>query len=307
MKKQLRLVLLPTKGKSNLAICNNDYLQDDDDDFKNYVQFGIDRHHLYAISDEKPKVGDYYQIFVKGLHSKPEIAKLLQSDVDSGLYEKWKDSCKKVIITTDESLTYCQCGNNPHKMSCKQTYNFPTFTNDFINTYIERYNNDDPILKVNAEYKTNNIHNQEVMYHNEWKQYFFEDIVEGEHRTIYLEESLKVNPDNSVDVSLIENDCICRICNNTAIISKGVMNLHDVRTSDHTKEFITKVVDCYKCSNCGHSWIPLQGLNEEDKLYTKEEIIKFFSLYQYDLAQHVLNNEPPENRPIPVEWIRTKL
>ena len=50
----------------------------------------------------------------------------------------------------------------------------------------------------------------------------------------------------------------CRICDSVALPSKALVNYHNIQHSlnPHTSvEFVTKMENCLKCSNCGHSWI----------------------------------------------------
>lgn len=49
---------------------------------------------------------------------------------------------------------------------------------------------------------------------------------------------------------------ICRRCGGTGTPSNGIVNYHDIQTSDTRKEFITNMQDCLKCEKCGHSWVP---------------------------------------------------
>jgi len=284
VKKQLQLVLLPTKDNSYLCLKDNKLVNANDGG----SMLGYDpprwfTQHLYAISNEKPKIGDY--TIINNILGKVEYDTTSETwdliSLNGNTYPFTTNKYfKKVVITTDKSLTYCQCGNNPHKMSCKQTYNFPTFTNDFINTYVERYNNDEIIETVGVRYDV----------------YDFMPQFGGRL------EKLPINSNNTIEVSLIENDCICRICNNIAIISKGIINIHDIRTSDHTKEFITKVIDCYKCNNCGHSRIPLEGLDKEDKLYTKEEVVTNLDKFLIDYEQFKKDSYYGPNQREIKEW-----
>lgn len=46
----------------------------------------------------------------------------------------------------------------------------------------------------------------------------------------------------------------CNKCNIESKDSKGILNIHNIQTKD--KEFENKLVDCKKCPDCGHSWIP---------------------------------------------------
>lgn len=48
---------------------------------------------------------------------------------------------------------------------------------------------------------------------------------------------------------------ICRTCKGLAKPSKGIVNYHNIQTQDKSKEFETKLEDCLKCTECGHSWI----------------------------------------------------
>lgn len=71
----------------------------------------------------------------------------------------------------------------------------------------------------------------------------------------------------------------CRKCGGEGKPSKGYMNFHNVQTTDLSKEFETKLLDCIKCSSCGHSWIPLKSTSElaleRWNKFTLEEQYKF--------------------------------
>lgn len=56
----------------------------------------------------------------------------------------------------------------------------------------------------------------------------------------------------------------CRKCGGNAIPSKALMNYHFIDKSYHRgeKEFETKLLDCLKCSSCGHSWVPIKSIQE---------------------------------------------
>ena len=56
---------------------------------------------------------------------------------------------------------------------------------------------------------------------------------------------------------------ICHKCGGTGKPSKGYMNFHNIQTSDRSKEFETKLLDCIKCTSCGHSWIPETSTREQ--------------------------------------------
>jgi hypothetical protein len=48
----------------------------------------------------------------------------------------------------------------------------------------------------------------------------------------------------------------CRNCDGVGKKSTSIMNFHNIQTTDLSKEFETKMLDCIKCQACGHSWIP---------------------------------------------------
>lgn len=171
MKKKLRLVLIQStkehKGiyqnvKSNKLTLYQDYFSLD----KNWYP-----QHLYAISDEKPKIGDYVYNSVLNI-----LEKFTENNNDFLRH--------KVIITTNESLkTEDECKIRSGKMveyypTEKQ---LPIFTNDFLDTYIKKYNDGKIIKEIEVEYKSMSIG------------------FDGTDELNYL----KVNPDNTVDVSLV--------------------------------------------------------------------------------------------------------
>jgi predicted Zn-ribbon and HTH transcriptional regulator len=48
----------------------------------------------------------------------------------------------------------------------------------------------------------------------------------------------------------------CRICGGEAKQSKAIQNYHNIRKSFRRGEieFETSIIQCKKCTNCGHSW-----------------------------------------------------
>lgn len=62
--------------------------------------------------------------------------------------------------------------------------------------------------------------------------------------------------DNSL---FLNKEFICRKCNHYAKDSQAFLNIHNIQYPHNNSktEFETKLVDCVKCSNCGHSWCPI--------------------------------------------------
>lgn len=54
----------------------------------------------------------------------------------------------------------------------------------------------------------------------------------------------------------------CHQCGGQSKPSKGFRNIHNIQTTDLSREFETKLLDCIKCESCGHSWIPETSTNE---------------------------------------------
>jgi hypothetical protein len=75
----------------------------------------------------------------------------------------------------------------------------------------------------------------------------------------------------------------CRRCGGNAIPSKALMNYHYIDKSYHRgeKEFETKLLDCLKCSSCGHSWIPIKSTTEIALEWWESEIEKVGLSYKY--------------------------
>jgi len=134
--------------------------------------------HIYITNDEEIKEGDWYRIFIRSLHSENDpncIAQLKIDDIESGLYENWKSSCKKIILTTDPSLDGVQkiddefiewfvnnprCewvevkkemympfdGKVPFELSLDQSLNtcphYKIITKDYLQGFIDLHNNE---------------------------------------------------------------------------------------------------------------------------------------------------------------------
>lgn len=158
--KKCKVLLLPTNEKASLIYGNS---------LLNKLSYGelspshCSHYHLYIISDDKIEEGE----FGINLYS-TSIFQVVEVKQD-GYNVKWItggnigndiqfDSLalpKKIIATTDTSLTTCQCRKvGYHKLSCKQTYNLPEPSQSFIQKFIEEYNKGNVITDVMVEYET---------------------------------------------------------------------------------------------------------------------------------------------------------
>ena len=53
-------------------------------------------------------------------------------------------------------------------------------------------------------------------------------------------------------------ETVCKKCKGELILSKGIVNYHYLDRSG-PGEFVTKLLDCLKCSSCGHSFVPQES------------------------------------------------
>lgn len=125
--------------------------------------------HLYMLSDEKIKEGDYIYTEIP-LPGKPESSVSRCTNIKTFNPEGWK----KIIATTDESL------------------GLPKPSDSFINKHIEEYN------------KGNQITNVLVEYENKWngKEYVDEQDAYGYDK---FKLQLKVDSDNTVTIKKLKD------------------------------------------------------------------------------------------------------
>jgi len=67
---------------------------------------------------------------------------------------------------------------------------------------------------------------------------------------------IKQNNRTMETTAVVKKTRVCRDCGTIGKPSKGLVNFHNVRKSflRGEVEFETKMVNCIKCPNCGHSW-----------------------------------------------------
>lgn len=124
MLKATTVVMLPTNQRASICkgiTTNRLYL------YNNGYNLQINCQHLYFLSDEKIKEGDWYLTFQNGSVI-GEPRKCEDSSYDF-------TNCKKIIATTDESL------------------NLPQPSQSFLQKYVKEYNKGNIITKVMVEYE----------------------------------------------------------------------------------------------------------------------------------------------------------
>ena len=168
----------------------------------------LETQHLYIISDEEAEEGDwcYYK---DGFDS--SLFKVTNVDEDGRIYEGITaypfHKCGKIIATTDTLLRLkTPIGKNVSIVDTMKDYSdlhnygvferqLPQIPQSFIKEYCEQGGIDE----VELGYITNNINDQEIMFHEEHKEDFFEDFVNGKYVPyVTLKEGLKLTPNNEV-------------------------------------------------------------------------------------------------------------
>ena len=147
--KRAQAIMLPTNNKSLLYI-NYSKLQ-----LNKFEQLDTNNQHLYIISDDKIKEGDWY--IELDINSLPlSIKKADYNKTNEFSLKPYSDYCKKIIATTDTSLNKkhnCDCGATTYE-GCSQCLEIlPQPSQQFIEKYIEEYNKGNIIKDVLVEYE----------------------------------------------------------------------------------------------------------------------------------------------------------
>ena len=148
---EFKVVMLPTDKESAVFLKTDGLL-----DCRHYPAFqenryvGVQYKHMYFLSDDKVNEGDFVYDFAHG-----KIGKFNGLAVNGGHFS---DHAKKIIATTDDSLKLECSGCRFHKNNSSVIYtcscqSFPQPSFDFIEHYIESYNNgkkiNDALIEVN--------------------------------------------------------------------------------------------------------------------------------------------------------------
>lgn len=126
--KEFKVVMLPTEKATNIAIFNNDYLQDDDNNFRNYTKEGVNKQHLYIVSNDKiNKDGELcYSTIEKRF-------------INNQLLDATSKGRLKLLASTDSSV------------------GLPSIPESFIQAYIKSYNESKIIEEVELEMEESTV------------------------------------------------------------------------------------------------------------------------------------------------------
>jgi len=183
--KKIQVVMLATDKSSPLCL-NLDNKLEYDEIMRSYG--GVDHLHLYFLSDDEIKEGDY--IYTTRTESIFRVGKFRSK---AGFEAH---SIKELISDTKEGETYTYCGEM-YVQYCKKItattnpeLNLPKPSEEWIKYYIEEYNKDNIIELVNVEY-------EEVKE----REYYSNNVFKG---SFILKELLKVNSDNTINIKPIQ-------------------------------------------------------------------------------------------------------
>jgi hypothetical protein len=143
LKKKAQVILLQTNDNNSNIVLFDEKLEQ----VKNGREFRWGHQHLYILSDDKIKEGDYRFSKIQN-----NISKATKTDVNTNYYESRKDQYFKVIATTDSSLLI-EVTNSLKEYSHFQPKLLPQPSKDFIQKYITAYNVGNPITEVMVEYE----------------------------------------------------------------------------------------------------------------------------------------------------------
>ena len=142
MKLKRNVELLATNQRANLAFnqINSRLLYDNDSTIDRVLPSGSYQH-LYNLSDEPIKEGDYYTIFNQKVYKCDYNTQAVKCNENK--------HTKKIIATTDKSLLLPDIN---FKNWDGKTRNLPSPSPEFIAAYIKAYNAGKPITDVMVEY-----------------------------------------------------------------------------------------------------------------------------------------------------------
>lgn len=188
MYKKVNVVMLPTNEKANIVLHKDkntlEYILNQSSVIGETQYFSCQ--HLYILSDEEIKVGDWVYDVCDGIVNVEHEYQLSNIMV-------FKKDCKKIIATTDKSLTInsvygidsfdaAMFGGKSEMIKLPQMFNLPQIPQSFIKHFVSEYNKGNIITEVIVEYY--------------WEP--FSGIAQ-------LPPKVKINKDNTINIKLIKN------------------------------------------------------------------------------------------------------
>lgn len=201
--------MLPTEKTSGFYLYNYKLFKGN---FGHYIN-----QHLYIVSDEEIKEGDWCYNYVLD-----SITQIKSGDVNFLAERYYLKHAKKIIATTDKYLS--SETNNPIQQ-------LPQIPELFIEIYIEYFNSNKPITEVEIEYEEFDKKKVCVGMEGKPAKPIYNYI--GEHR-------LKLQKDNTIEISLVENNSIGTYI---AVFTDGEYKNIVIVQAKNTNEAETKLKD----------------------------------------------------------------
>lgn len=196
LKEKAQVIMLPTKDLTNISKSNQLGLAYMKEPCTIHTEY-ISNQHLYIVSNEKIKGGDY------AISDNRTLRKIVGDNhsASQGTYSyKFanKEGWKKIIATTDTSLTNIKGEFNFDKIPSEMPVesSLPQPTQEWIENYIKEYNKGNVITDILVEYEktsyTNrftNVNKNGVLNPDKWGNYT----------------NLKISKDNTITIHPIKD------------------------------------------------------------------------------------------------------
>jgi hypothetical protein len=209
--KRAKVIMLPTKNDSNIKLWDSNELSlnHQKKTFRTFIF-----QHLYIISDDKIKEGDWCLTGLKivrqcnGFTYSQDGKTLNGYTFTDGTADTFS-SCKRIIATTDTSLTTNSIfgidsfdssifGGKSEIIKLPNLFKLPQPSKEFIEKYVECYNNGNIITEVLVEYEewySLQKYNGFEFVHKDWTKK--DNIKGGIYDFNKTKQKLKVNPKNN--------------------------------------------------------------------------------------------------------------
>jgi len=164
--KRTQVVMLPTNEKAQITFVKHTQgknvgklqIPAAGGEYRRLLNYDFEPQHLYILSDEQPKIGDW-TINLNSPHPHKEVCRIDNRIELERYVKKVGNNCKKIIATTDTNLKIEVAdegwksadpgGWNEYKPIYKS---LPQPSESFIQKYVEEYNKGNIITDVMVEY-----------------------------------------------------------------------------------------------------------------------------------------------------------
>ena len=212
MQKECKVVMLPTQSKAVrlgqlvIGAGNNLFSSRQSNDIGSLTAY-----ELYITSDEEIKEGEY------GLDIRDnkifKCERVLSNHYEQGVLQFQKSYCKKIIATTDRSITIDGYDSSDED-SIVKCY-LPQPSKEFIEAYIKTYNKSNLITKIEVEYEDLTEQLQESVdnlrdncledFDNEEESPYYHLLEQAIIKLGNYSSKIKLNSDNTINIKQIKD------------------------------------------------------------------------------------------------------